>query len=141
MMSLSCGLRLEQRLVYQPHSPIKTPEITKEADGKEGDLAKVLSRGQISQHDKILNTEAFLLSQWKAGDRWEKYLDSPLISHVEAALQLRQNYDAVVGIKDAGIPYAQIFEMAGFPVFDVDYSHHKRDMKEPKMDDEQIKQL
>lgn len=141
MMSLSCGLRLEQRLVYPPHSPIRNPEITREADGIEGDLAIVLSKGKLSQHDKMLNTEAFLLSQWKAREQWEIYLDSPLISHVDAALQLRQNYDAVVGIKNAGVPYAQIFEIVGFPVFDVDYSHHKRDMEEPVMDCKQVKQL
>ena len=141
MMSLLCGLRLEQELVYEPHSPITNPKLTKKAEGIEADLARVLSRGQLSQYEKMLNTEAFLLSQWKARNQWKRYLDSPLISHVDAALQLRQDYDAVVGIKDAGIPYAQIFEMIGFPIFDVDYSHHKRDMKEPQMDDEQIKQL
>src|SRR3989344_4848921 len=103
MMNMSCGLRLEQRLVYKPHSPIKTPEITEEANEIEGDLAKVLAGGQFSRHDKMLNTEAFLLSQWKARDQWKQYLDSPLISHVDAVLQLRQNYDAIVGIRDAGI--------------------------------------
>jgi len=141
MMGMSCGLRLEQRLVHKPHTPIRNPEITKEAEGMEGNLDEVLSRGKLSPHDKMLNTEAFLLSKWEAGEQWKNYLDSPLIAHVDAALQLRQNYDAVVGIKEAGIPYAKIFEMVGFPIFDIDYSHQKRNMTEPRMEDEQIKQL
>lgn len=141
MMGISCGLRLEQRLVHKPHTPIRNPEITEEAKGMESNLDKVLARGQLSRHDKMLHTEAFLLSHWEDGEQWKKYLDSPLIAHVDAALQLRQNYDAVVGIREAGIPYTKIFGMVGFPTFDIDYSHHKRDMKEPRMDDEQIKQL
>ncbi len=141
MMGMSYELRLEQRLVFIPHTPLRNPEITKEARGIEGNLDKALSKGPIRRHDKILNTEAFLLSQWEAGEQWEKYLDSPLIAHVDAALKLRENYDAVVGIREAGIPYAKIFEMVGFAVFDIDYSHHKRDMKEPIMDVGQIKQL
>ncbi|MEM4318502.1 MAG: phosphoribosyltransferase [Candidatus Pacearchaeota archaeon] len=143
MTMCGCGLRLELRIV-QPHSPIRNPEITEEAARIEGDLAslaKVLLKEELSPHDRILHTEAFLLSQWKAREQWKRYLDSPLISHVDAALQLRQNYDAVVGIKNAGIPYAQIFEMVGFPIFEIDYSHRKRDMKEPQIDDEKVKQL
>lgn len=140
-MALFHKLSLELRLVCKPHSPINTPKITEEASRIKSDLAKVLSRGQISLHDKMLNAEAFLLSQWKARHQWKEYLDSPLISHVDAGLQLRQNYDAIVGIRNAGIPYAQIFEMIGFPIFDVDYSHYKKDMKELKIDGEQIKQL
>ena len=71
----------------------------------------------------------------------EKIFRSPLIAHVDAALQLKENYDAVVGVREVGLPYAKIFEMVGFPVFDVDYSHHKRDMKEPKIDVEHLQRL
>ena len=75
MMGMSGGLRLEQRLVHRPHTPIRNPELTEEAEGIEGNLDNVLARGQISQHDKMLHTEAFLLSHWEAGEPWKKYLD------------------------------------------------------------------
>jgi hypoxanthine phosphoribosyltransferase len=132
--------RLEQRLVYRLHHPIENPDLTEEAEGTKGDISKVLS-AKLSQHDMMLNTEAFLLSQWVARDEWTRYLDSPLIAHADAALKLKQEYDAVLGIRQAGIPYAQIFEMLGFPIFYIDYSHHKRNMKKPEMDEGQLTEL
>jgi hypothetical protein len=141
MMSLSCGLGLEQRLVHKPHSPIENPELTEEAEDHESDMERVLSKGKLSPYEKMLHVESALLSNWEFGDDWRTYLDSPLLAHVDAALRLKKDYDAVVGIEEAGIPYAKIFEMVGFPIYEIDFSHHKRDMETPEIDESQLNSL
>ena len=141
MMSLSCGLRLEQRLVHKPHSPIENPELTGEAEDHESDMGRVLSKGKLSPYEKMLHVESALLSNWEFGEDWRTYLDSPLLAHADAALRLKKDYDKVVAIKDAGVPYAKIFEMMGFPVYEIDYSHHKRDMETPEIDESQLDSL
>lgn len=136
-MGLFCGFQLEQRVVHNEHSPIKTPELTKEAESHESYLNLVILNGKLSPYEKMLHVESRLLSEWGFRD-WKSYLDSPLISHMDAALKLKKEYDLVVGIKNAGIPYAKIFEMAGLPVVEIDYSHHKRNMDSPTIDESQL---
>lgn len=140
-MNMSPQLRLVQGIGFSPHSPIENPALTGEAEGVEGDLEAILAFGKISPHEKMLHAEALLLSKWEFKERWERCLDSPLIAHADAALALKGDYDGVVGIKDAGIPYAKIFEMMGFPVFEIDYSHRKRNMEKPVIDNYQLSQL
>lgn len=140
-ITLSQELRLEQKLLPRPHSPIKNPEITKEAKRIEGNLDDVLCKGRLSPYDKMLHTEAYLLSRWAYKDEYDQYLDSPLIAHVDAALRLRDFYDCVVAIQNAGLPYAKIFEMVGYDAFEVDYSHHKRKMRKPRIKNEHIDML
>ncbi|OGJ13088.1 hypothetical protein A3K82_03560 [Candidatus Pacearchaeota archaeon RBG_19FT_COMBO_34_9] len=90
-----------------------------------------------------------LLSKWggnckifcyhRNDDNFE-YDDSyKIILHTDAALQLKEKgYEAVVGIKTAGIPYAKMFEMVGYSYSEIDYSYHKRKMEKPIMDDEEM---
>ncbi len=132
-------LKLEQRL--EPHHPIKNPYLTEQAENIEGNLDDILEKGKLSNYEKMLQTESILLSKWEFKNIWRDYLDSTLIAHSDAALQLKKQYDAVVGIKNAGVPYAKIFEMIGFPMFEIDYSHHKREMNEPIIEENQIAEL
>ena len=140
-MGLCFGFRLEQKLVYKPHTPIENPELTEEAKGHESDLTSVIAKGKLSPHEKMLHVESALLSAWEFSEDWKRYLDSPLISHIDAALRLKSEYDAVVGIKNAGIAYTKLFEMAGFPTFEIDYSHYKRKMDSPKMDESHLEAI
>lgn len=136
-LELSC----EQRLEFKPHSPIENPSITIEAENIHGNLDDILAKGKISQYEKMVSIESLLLQRWKYAKIWRDYLDSPLIAHASAVLSLKDKYDAVVGIKDAGIPYATIFEMFEFPIFEIDYSHHKRNMDKPLIKEEDMKEL
>lgn len=131
----------------EPHSPIDNPWLTEEAKDRglagliEDVIKEVLARGRLSPHEKMLQTEAVLLSLWKYSGDWKRYLDSPLIAHADAALVLGKYYDAAVAVKEAGIPYGDIFRIMGFPVFDIDFSHHRRNMERPEMDEEKIREL
>lgn len=150
-LGLSIEIGLEQRLSHGPHSPIKNPRLTKRAEDKMYDttnsrdmIDRILSKtGVVKNKNKMLMIEALLLSLWDNRDEWKQYLDSPLIAHVDAALSLKNNckYDAVVGVKDAGIPYANIFKIIGMPSFEIDYSHHKRGMEKPEIEQDTLKSL
>ncbi len=140
-LHLSPCLALKHEL---PHSAIENPEITEEAERFEGGLEKILDLPEnVDIYRKKLFFEALLLSKWKEKEErdWREYFDSPLISHADASLQLKGKYDAVVAIRDAGIPYSKIFEIIGFPVFEIDYSHHKRKMNKPIISDSQLEEL
>ena len=141
MVGIELVQRIEQRLDIRPHSPLENPELTEEAEGLTGTLDNILTRGKLSLREKMLQTEALLLSKWRYAQEWKDYLDSPLITHADAAMSLKNSYDAVVGIQKAGIAYAKIFELMGFPVYDIDFSHHKRNMEKPVMDQKQIAEL
>jgi len=68
--------------------------------------------------------------------------DKEIILHADAALQLKERgYEAVVGIKNAGIPYAKIFKMMGYIYSEIDFSQRKRKMQEPEMSEGEISKL
>ncbi|HLD15274.1 MAG TPA: hypothetical protein VJB94_01715 [Candidatus Nanoarchaeia archaeon] len=140
-------MRLEQRLELKPtnpHGPIKNPRITKMAF--EGELDEPFSLEETI-NDRCYTTkiaysvERELLKRWKYAGGWEKFLDSPLLAHADAAIVLAEDYDAVVGIKEAGLAYADIFRIMGFPVEEIDFSHHKKNMTWPVMSKESIEKL
>lgn len=133
--------RLEQRLVLKPHSPIRNPCLTGQAKDLEGNLDDILEKRKLSNYEKMLQIESILLSKGEFKDSWRDYLDATFMAHSDAALQLRNRYDAVVGIKSAGVYYAKIFEMMGFPMFEIDYSHHRRKMDKPIIEENQIREL
>lgn len=130
--------RFEQ---IQVHHPIDTPQLTESAEGQVGCIEDILAKGRLTPRDKMLQAEAILLSRWTHADDWRAYLDAPLIAHADAALNLKQNYDAVVAIREAGVPYAQIFRLMGYPIFDIDFSHHRKRMEHPIMDQSQLEEV
>lgn len=138
-------MQLQQILLpyRESHRAINNPELTRDAQYLEKpSLDLVLEKGTLSPEEKMLHVEAVLLAEWEFSGSWKRYLDSPLIAHIDAALRLRAlDYNAVVGIKKAGVPYADIFRIAGYPVFGIEYSHHKRKLKEPTIDEESLKEL
>src|SRR3989339_1116255 len=132
--------RLELRLEPAPHSPLKTPELTQDAvDNGAVALEECLS---LDKRKTMVNVESALLDRWNFRERWGDYLDKALISHANAALSLKWlGFDAVIGIESAGVPYADIFRVVGFPMHSIDYSHHKRKMKFPEIEDEELEKL
>ncbi len=134
-------LCLQQALIVEPHSPIQNPELTKDAINYDGNLEDVLERGRLSPDGKMIEVEAYLLSNWTYGNDWQRYLDTPLLAHADSAISLSRDYDAVVGIKEAGVPFAKIFEMIGLPIFNIDFSHYKRKMDQPEIDTSDLRQL
>ncbi len=121
---MSMCMCLEQRVEFTLHSPISNPQLTEDAINENEDSLF---------HSSTLALERDLLSRWDFSESWQSYLDSPLLAHADAALALRKYYDTVVAIRSAGIPYGKIFEMAGFSYYEIDYSHHKRNMRKPEM--------
>ncbi|MEK6871470.1 MAG: phosphoribosyltransferase [Nanoarchaeota archaeon] len=122
-------------LAKDPHKPIKNPDLTQNAANREGNLEKVLTRGEYSPEEKILEIEAALLHRWDYEKMWQQYLDMPLLAHAHAALGIKAlGYDAVVGIENAGVAYTDIFRIMGCETSSVDYSHHKRKMEKPLID-------
>jgi len=94
--------------------------------------------------------KSLLLSKWDGNP--EIFMDynefgaydcsSEIILHADAILQLKEKgYEAVVGIKTAGISYAKMFEMMGYSYSEIDYSFHKRKMEKPIMEEEEILKL
>lgn len=142
MIDVTMKMELTQiQTQFRPHSPMDNPELTGAARGLTGVIEDILAKGKLSSYEKMLQTEAILLSKWQYADAWEDILDAPLIAHADAALELKRHYDAVVGIQKAGVPYALIFEIMGFPVYDIDFSHHRRHMKHPIIDQSQLVEL
>jgi adenine/guanine phosphoribosyltransferase-like PRPP-binding protein len=139
LFSQNFRLKLNQTLPKE-HKPIDNPDFTEEAESYEPNFENQLSE-KISLKDKNLHLESYLLSEWKYGNQWQKCLDSPLICHMDAALTLKKTYDAVVGIRSAGVYYSYILKMAGFPVYFVNYSIYKKKMEEPKISKLTLKKL
>ncbi len=135
------AMNLIQRLNAGPHSPIENPDLTFEAENSKGNLDKILKNEELSPHERMVNAESILLSKWKYAGEWKQYLDSPLIAHGLAALTLKNKYDAVVGIREAGLPYSSIFEIFGFPAFEIDYSCHRRGVEKPVVSDSDLESL
>ncbi|MDP3882169.1 MAG: phosphoribosyltransferase [Nanoarchaeota archaeon] len=133
-------LILAQKLEPEgPHFPISNPQLTRDASEAKGNIFAAFEQGD--SYDRVLRVEAALLDKWKWGERWEDYLDSPLLAHADAALSLRGMYDAVVGVEKGGIPFSDIFEMLGFPVAKIEYSHYKRKMERPSMAESELDKL
>ncbi len=148
MLRQELGLRLSPQLKIEvrpelrtPHSPITNPDLTARAYGKSGNIEEVLEDGRLDQYGKMLATEAVLLGAWQYSDKWTDYLDTPLIVHADAALSLQGLYDGVVGIREAGLPYADIFRIMGFETFEIDHSHWKRKMSQPVIEKEELEKL
>ncbi|MEK6894369.1 MAG: phosphoribosyltransferase [Nanoarchaeota archaeon] len=125
--------RLEQRLEISPtptHSPIRNPELTRMAQ----------RRDYGSRPTDEVDTEIELLQRFKHD--WKGYLDAPLIVHADAALTLkRKGYDGVVSVMAAGVPYGDIFEIMGYNHSKIDYSHHKRKMDVPIIEQTDLEAL
>ena len=82
------------------------------------------------------------MNYWASEKNAYKYLDASLIAHADAALSVQEwGYDAAVAIKDAGVPYGEIFEIMGMPIYSIDYSHHRRNMKEPQIESDDLQDL
>lgn len=61
---------------------------------------------------------------------------------VDTALQLKQKgYSAVIAIKNAGISAAEIFRQTCYDYFEIDYSHYKRSMVNPEMEEKDLNKL
>ncbi len=135
------GMLQLQVPVYTPHSPIENPSLTEESQLLIGSLEDVLRKGECRPGDKMRVVEKKLLDLWEFRDRWTDYLDAPLLAHAYAALKLGEKFDAVVGIKAAGIPYASFFQRMDFPFYSLDFSHHKRKMKEPVLNSDSLSYL
>jgi hypoxanthine phosphoribosyltransferase len=137
------GLSLMQvQLPPDPHGPIHNPDLTRKARGNQGNLEAVLRRGELNPHEKMIEVEAALLNRWKYGHVWEEYLDMPLLAHAHAALGLKElGYDAVGGVEKAGIPYAEILNLFGLEMFSIDYSHYKRNMEKPAIDEATLEKM
>ncbi len=70
------------------------------------------------------------------------YNTSEIVLSCDTALQLKEKgYGAVTAIKNAGVPYAKIFEMMGYSYSEIDFSHREREMKEPEMNAGQLQKL
>lgn len=146
---MNMGFSLVLKQEYEPHKPMHNPDLTVQASCMElpglieDTLDEILAKGKLKPREQMLQTEAVLLSLWKYGKKWDELLDSPLISHADAAITLKKTlgYDAVVAIKEAGIFYADVFMLMGLHVFEIDYSHHRRNMKKPEMDMKQLNGL
>ncbi|MBW2967412.1 phosphoribosyltransferase [Candidatus Woesearchaeota archaeon] len=128
-------------LLRKPSRGIDNPALTEEAAESFEDtsidsvLSDVLESGRLTAEDKMLITEAKLLEDWEDADEWRQYLDTPLIAHCDAALSLQKmGFDAAIGIERKGMPYAHIFEMMGWDIGSVYYSHHREDMIAPLME-------
>ncbi len=139
-LGLHLGLGLNQ---YSSNFNISNPQITSlRADIEDVSLIDILKKGKLSALDKMVQAEGLLFSRWNHEDDWEEYLDSPLLAHADAALSLKnQGYNAVIGIEEKGVPYAEIFGIMGFPVYSIDYSHHRRNMDKPSINQEDLKEL
>lgn len=86
--------------------------------------------------------EDYLYSKWEFDREGLYKLSASIILYADAALQLKEKrYDTAMGIKNSGIPYAKIFEMMGYDYSEIDYSHHKRQMEEIRIDSQEIKML
>lgn len=137
-MGLRMVLMQQQRLERLLHSPLKTPRITEAVKDNYIFDGKNLSNPEI----KMRSAEIELLNKWIYSNSWKSYLDKPLFSHAYSALALKElGYDAVVGIESAGVPYAKIFGIMGFPVYSINYSHYKKKMEQPLMDENQVYHL
>ena len=142
---------LQQQLILQmklkPHSPINVPETSIEAWDRrdsldrESSLDDILSRGKQDHYEKMITMEAFLLNRWKYGSSFERYLDSPLVAHCFTAMALKEKVDAVIGIKEAGLPYADIFRLMGLPSYEINFSHYKRFISSPEIDEYSKREL
>jgi hypothetical protein len=84
----------------------------------------------------------FLLS----GEEFDQHLfDSyspKVVLHADAALKLKtEGCQVVIGVKNGGLRYSKVFEMMGYEQSEIDYSHHKRKMQEPLIEDEELEKL
>lgn len=128
---MKLGLCLSQEL-DNVHKAIFNPALTKMAELREGRITEALTKNSaLSQIERIAEVEAALLAKWSYSEDWKTYLDSPLIAHADASLSLKRMYDGIVEIETGGTPYGEIFRIMGHDVFSIDYSHHKRKMKNP----------
>lgn len=101
-------------------------------------MIKELDSNVLNKED----LESYLISKWGYAPDGIYRINSSMILDCDAALQLKEKgYEAVTAIKNAGIPYAKIFEMMGYVYSEIDYSHHKRDMKEPEISEVDIQKI
>ncbi len=133
-LNMESRLSLEQRL-DAPHHAMSNPDLT----------LYVEDTPRCPSESSVVSTERTLLELWKHVNEtsWEDYIDTPLIAHGDAALRLKDSagYDAVVGIKEGGVPYARFFGIFGIFQTEIDFSHRKRSMTEPIIEQEQIASL
>jgi orotate phosphoribosyltransferase-like protein len=93
-------------------------------------------------HSTTGDLERNLICKWGYNPQAGYHLDSSIINYCDAALQIKEKgYEAVTGIKNAGIPCARLFEMMGYVYSEIDFSHRKREMKEPEIDEEEIQKI
>jgi hypothetical protein len=65
-----------------------------------------------------------------------------IISNCDAALQLKEKgYEAVCAIKRGGILWGRLFERMGYTYSEINYSLHKKSMKEPNIEEEDLQKL
>jgi len=146
------SFELEQDRIHEEpklHRALKNPKVTQEVDLFSRCSVFNNTRPTIKQVlKKIVNKEGFetkdyhdkpvymsdffvleriLLDNWDFKDRFNEFVDAPLVAHAGAAINLeKRGYDAVVGIMNDGLPYSNLFESMGFPTFCVNYSHRKQ---------------
>ena len=137
------GFEIYQGLeeLHEPHSPIDNPQLTKEAENVVGSIDDILVSGKLTPYEKMVQTESILLDKWEYKKDWKNYLDQPVLAHVNAVLNLKEIYQAFVGIMEAGIPYLSIFKMFNCPVYCIDFSHYKRNMDVPLIEADQLLEL
>ena len=132
---LELSLKLEQRLVSdRPHFAMENPSLTIHAEAEEKPLPKPLQKilgVNLDATKRMAQMEKYLLDRWAYREAWKDYLDAPLVAHADAAVQLKDRCDAVIGIEGAGKPYSSLFTLLGKPSLDIDYSHYKRNMTAP----------
>lgn len=131
----------------RPHNYIENHWLTELAArqeyGPQPSLDDVLNASFLPAQRMVM-MEQILLRKWRGsfrGRHWEDYFDSSLTAHADAALSLSWQYDAVVGIGRAAIPYTEIFRWLSFPIFYVDYSHRNGNLSHPVLSEDEIEEL
>jgi len=130
---------------YPPHTALDNPALTEEVAYKNYTVEDLISAqtGPKYIRKKAQITENILLNKWEYKSDWRRYLDKPLIVHAAAIKELEKTkkYDAAIGIKTAGTPYLELFDIMGIECFDIDYSIYRKKSEAPVIDEYAIEQL
>ena len=141
-LSLGMGLRIS---ASEPHDPIDNPILTNDARYEKYTIDDLLSITDAKKNGKkkSLIVENIILNQWDYSQLWTRYLDKPLIAHVAAALELKddEKFDAAVGVETAGIPYLKLLELAGMDTYVIDHSVHGKKSTQPTIDENVVNEL